>query len=96
MQLFIDLLDESSCLCSAGLSVGPQELRGSGLSSIAGGVFNWRGKGGGGGGGGKRRGGGGGGGGGEDGETTSPSLSFCCSESPAVTKIWTGVSAGEF
>lgn len=96
MQLFIDLPDESSCLCSAGLSVGPQELRGCGLSSIAGGVFNWRGKGGGGGGGGNRGGGGGGGGGGEDGETTGSSLSFCCSESPAVTKIWTGVSAGEF
>lgn len=74
--------------------MGLSELRGSGLSSVADGVFNWRGKGGGGGGGGKGGGGGGGGGGGEDGETINPSLCFCCSVSPSVTKIWTGVSAG--
>lgn len=40
MQLLIDLLDESSCLCSAGLSEGLSELRGSGLSSGAEGAFN--------------------------------------------------------
>ena len=71
------------------------ELRGSGLSSVADGVFNWRGKGVDGGGGGKG-GGGGGGGGGEDGETIKPSLCFSCSVLPPVTKIWTGVSAGVF
>lgn len=92
MQLFIDLLDESSCLCSAGLSEGLSEMRGSGLSSAADNVFNWRGRGGAGGGGGK--GGGGGGGDGEHGETINFLLCFCSSVSPSVTKIWTGISAG--
>lgn len=94
MQLFIELLEESSCLCSAGLSEGLLELRGSGLSSVADGVFKWRGSGGGGGGGGK--GGGGGGGGGEHRETIDSSLCFCSSVSASVTKIWTGMSAGVF
>lgn len=89
MQLFIDLLDESSCLCIAGLSKGSWELRGSGLSSIVGLVFKHRGKGGGSGG------AGGGGGGGKDGETNS-SLCFSCFKSSAVIKLWTGISAGVF
>lgn len=92
MQLFIDLLDESSCLCSAGLSEGSSELRGSGLSSIVGAVFKCRGKGGGSGGAGR---GGGGGGGGKDGETNSL-LCFCCFKSPAVIKLWSEISAGVF
>lgn len=92
MQLFIDLMDESSCLCSAELPAGPSALRGSGLSSTGDCVFKWRGKGGGGGGGGR----GGGGGGGEAGETANSSLSFCCFDLSAVTKIWTGISAGIF